>query len=275
MPQILGPPSLGREGHEFFHTSILRALADTRAGLPAAVRDLGPDRFQTGIHPTGGHFGPESVFWERERRETTDTRGQTVAQRGNSQMLRLALCGNVERCAVACIKLWPTMILLRCSADWKVRARHLLPKLRNIAALTIKTMVRMKRMPGYVGGSRQADTFVRSAMAGVTSSCVSAAPCVSSSCCPSSRSPWSVYASAGIQEGSRSPWWTTRRQPGPTADCCCPSWTTPACIRYENTIVYLIKYMNEMVDKQMDEMKHVHTSKYIWLRGSKPPCCYI
>uniref|UniRef100_H2TXW4 ABC transporter G family member 20-like n=1 Tax=Takifugu rubripes TaxID=31033 RepID=H2TXW4_TAKRU len=36
----------------------------------------------------------------------------------------------------------------KCSADWKVRARHLLPKLRNIAALTIKTMVRMKRMPG-------------------------------------------------------------------------------------------------------------------------------
>lgn len=34
------------------------------------------------------------------------------------------------------------------SADWKVRARHLLPKWRNIAALMVKTMVRMKRMPG-------------------------------------------------------------------------------------------------------------------------------
>ncbi|KAM9364212.1 ABC transporter G family member 23 isoform 1-T2 [Pholidichthys leucotaenia] len=34
------------------------------------------------------------------------------------------------------------------SADWKVRARHVLPKWRNIAALMIKTMVRMKRMPG-------------------------------------------------------------------------------------------------------------------------------
>ncbi|XP_045926477.1 ABC transporter G family member 23 isoform X1 [Micropterus dolomieu] len=34
------------------------------------------------------------------------------------------------------------------SADWKVRARHVLPKWRNIAALIIKTMVRMKRMPG-------------------------------------------------------------------------------------------------------------------------------
>lgn len=43
-----------------------------------------------------------------------------------------------------------------CSADWKVRARHLLPKLRNIAALTIKTMVRMKRMPGYVGDANPA-----------------------------------------------------------------------------------------------------------------------
>ncbi|KAI3363418.1 hypothetical protein L3Q82_012042 [Scortum barcoo] len=34
------------------------------------------------------------------------------------------------------------------SADWKVRARHVVPKWRNIAALMIKTMVRMKRMPG-------------------------------------------------------------------------------------------------------------------------------
>uniref|UniRef100_A0A3B4FL11 ABC transporter G family member 20-like n=1 Tax=Pundamilia nyererei TaxID=303518 RepID=A0A3B4FL11_9CICH len=32
--------------------------------------------------------------------------------------------------------------------DWKVRARHVLPKWRNIAALMIKTLVRMKRMPG-------------------------------------------------------------------------------------------------------------------------------
>ncbi|KAM4591702.1 ABC transporter G family member 20 isoform 1-T1 [Odontesthes bonariensis] len=36
----------------------------------------------------------------------------------------------------------------KCSADWMVRARHVLPKGRNIAALVIKTMVRMKRMPG-------------------------------------------------------------------------------------------------------------------------------
>ncbi|KAM6916807.1 ABC transporter G family member 23 [Xenentodon cancila] len=36
----------------------------------------------------------------------------------------------------------------KCTADWKVRARHVLPKGRNIAALTIKTMLRMKRMPG-------------------------------------------------------------------------------------------------------------------------------
>ncbi|AWP14696.1 putative ABC transporter G family member 23-like [Scophthalmus maximus] len=35
-------------------------------------------------------------------------------------------------------------------ADWKVRARHLLPRWRNIAALMIKTLVRMKRMPGCV-----------------------------------------------------------------------------------------------------------------------------
>ncbi|KAG1971887.1 ABC transporter G family [Pimephales promelas] len=33
-------------------------------------------------------------------------------------------------------------------ADWKVRARHFIPKWRNIAALMIKTMVRMRRMPG-------------------------------------------------------------------------------------------------------------------------------
>ncbi|XP_008427103.1 ABC transporter G family member 23 isoform X2 [Poecilia reticulata] len=36
----------------------------------------------------------------------------------------------------------------KCTADWKVRARHILPKGRNIRALFIKTMVRMKRMPG-------------------------------------------------------------------------------------------------------------------------------
>nr|XP_043909241.1 ABC transporter G family member 20 [Solea senegalensis] len=34
------------------------------------------------------------------------------------------------------------------SADWKVRAKHVMPKWRNIAALMIKTLVRMKRMPG-------------------------------------------------------------------------------------------------------------------------------
>ncbi|XP_035760673.1 ABC transporter G family member 23 [Neolamprologus brichardi] len=37
---------------------------------------------------------------------------------------------------------------LKCSVDWKMRARHVLPKWRNIAALMIKTLVRMKRMPG-------------------------------------------------------------------------------------------------------------------------------
>ncbi|MEQ2289040.1 hypothetical protein AMECASPLE_029142 [Ameca splendens] len=36
----------------------------------------------------------------------------------------------------------------KCTADWMVQARHLLPKGRNIGALVIKTMVRMKRMPG-------------------------------------------------------------------------------------------------------------------------------
>uniref|UniRef100_A0A669BDN6 ABC transporter G family member 20 n=1 Tax=Oreochromis niloticus TaxID=8128 RepID=A0A669BDN6_ORENI len=37
---------------------------------------------------------------------------------------------------------------LKGSVDWKVRARHMLPKWRNIAALMIKTFVRLKRMPG-------------------------------------------------------------------------------------------------------------------------------
>ncbi|XP_043992361.1 ABC transporter G family member 23 isoform X3 [Gambusia affinis] len=36
----------------------------------------------------------------------------------------------------------------KCTADWKTRGRHILPKGRNIGALVIKTMVRMKRMPG-------------------------------------------------------------------------------------------------------------------------------
>uniref|UniRef100_A0A673C6M2 Uncharacterized protein n=1 Tax=Sphaeramia orbicularis TaxID=375764 RepID=A0A673C6M2_9TELE len=42
----------------------------------------------------------------------------------------------------------PTEEIPKYSADWKVRARHVLPKWRNIAALTVKTLVRMKRMPG-------------------------------------------------------------------------------------------------------------------------------
>ncbi|XP_035389044.1 ABC transporter G family member 20 [Electrophorus electricus] len=33
-------------------------------------------------------------------------------------------------------------------ADWKVKVRHVIPKWRNIVALTIKTLVRMKRNPG-------------------------------------------------------------------------------------------------------------------------------
>ncbi|XP_060735898.1 ABC transporter G family member 23 isoform X1 [Tachysurus vachellii] len=36
----------------------------------------------------------------------------------------------------------------KCKVDWKVRAWHVIPKRRNIAALTIKTMVRMRRNPG-------------------------------------------------------------------------------------------------------------------------------
>ncbi|KAJ8360065.1 hypothetical protein SKAU_G00165900 [Synaphobranchus kaupii] len=36
------------------------------------------------------------------------------------------------------------------TADWRVRVRHVLPRWRNIAALMIKTMVRMKRMPGFL-----------------------------------------------------------------------------------------------------------------------------
>ncbi|XP_014901109.1 ABC transporter G family member 23 isoform X1 [Poecilia latipinna] len=42
----------------------------------------------------------------------------------------------------------PVEDIPKCTADWKVRARHILPKGRNIGALFIKTMVRMKRMPG-------------------------------------------------------------------------------------------------------------------------------
>ncbi|XP_072292625.1 ABC transporter G family member 20 isoform X1 [Eucyclogobius newberryi] len=34
------------------------------------------------------------------------------------------------------------------TVDWKLRARHMLPKCSNIAALTIKTLVRFKRTPG-------------------------------------------------------------------------------------------------------------------------------
>ncbi|KAL0983766.1 hypothetical protein UPYG_G00132480 [Umbra pygmaea] len=42
----------------------------------------------------------------------------------------------------------PLEVLPKYSADWKVRVKHVMPKWRNIAALMIKTMKRMKRMPG-------------------------------------------------------------------------------------------------------------------------------
>lgn len=64
-------------------------------------------------------------------------------------------------------------------------------------------------------------------------SSVFAARCVSSSCCPSSKSLWSVCASEEIRRGSRLPWWTTRPPPRLTANRCSPSWITPACTRYE------------------------------------------
>lgn len=68
-------------------------------------------------------------------------------------------------------------------------------------------------------------------------SSVFAARCVSSSCCPSSRSLWSVCASEEIRTGSRLPWWTTRPPPRLTANRCSPSWTTPACTRYQTQIL--------------------------------------
>ncbi|KAJ8248152.1 hypothetical protein GJAV_G00238890 [Gymnothorax javanicus] len=36
------------------------------------------------------------------------------------------------------------------AVDWKVRVKQVIPKWRNIAALIIKTMVRMKRQPGFL-----------------------------------------------------------------------------------------------------------------------------
>uniref|UniRef100_A0A673ZKX2 ABC transporter G family member 20-like n=1 Tax=Salmo trutta TaxID=8032 RepID=A0A673ZKX2_SALTR len=42
----------------------------------------------------------------------------------------------------------PVEELPKYSADWKVRVKNVMPKWRNIAALIIKTTVRMKRMPG-------------------------------------------------------------------------------------------------------------------------------
>ncbi|XP_077468994.1 ABC transporter G family member 20 [Stigmatopora argus] len=41
-----------------------------------------------------------------------------------------------------------TMEVVSHSVDWKTRVRHVIPKWRNIIALTIKTLLRMKRMPG-------------------------------------------------------------------------------------------------------------------------------
>uniref|UniRef100_A0A3P8RB70 ABC transporter domain-containing protein n=1 Tax=Astatotilapia calliptera TaxID=8154 RepID=A0A3P8RB70_ASTCA len=54
----------------------------------------------------------------------------------------------IEEARQANVVIAVTYIAFLCSVDWKVRARHVLPKWRNIAALMIKTLVRMKRMPG-------------------------------------------------------------------------------------------------------------------------------
>lgn len=78
----------GHEGAQNCHSSIFCSVADARAGVPAAVCVLGPERSQTRVRPARGHFGQESVFWERPRWESTDPRGPTGARRGNSQMLR-------------------------------------------------------------------------------------------------------------------------------------------------------------------------------------------
>ncbi|TSU37048.1 ABC transporter G family member 20 [Bagarius yarrelli] len=42
----------------------------------------------------------------------------------------------------------PTSDAPKLKADWRVKTRHVIPKWRNITALTIKTMVRMRRNPG-------------------------------------------------------------------------------------------------------------------------------
>ncbi|XP_071250600.1 ABC transporter G family member 23-like [Salvelinus alpinus] len=56
--------------------------------------------------------------------------------------------GREESQPILGVGLGPVEELPKYSADWKVRVRHVMPKWRNIAALIIKTTVRMKRMPG-------------------------------------------------------------------------------------------------------------------------------
>ncbi|XP_037530537.1 ABC transporter G family member 23 [Nematolebias whitei] len=79
---------------------------------------------------------------------------QNVVKRGSSpqggplEKSQSFESGRDESQPILAIEPPPAEELPKCSANWKARARHVLPRGRNIAALIIKTMVRMKRMPG-------------------------------------------------------------------------------------------------------------------------------
>ncbi|XP_029926490.1 ABC transporter G family member 20 [Myripristis murdjan] len=79
--------------------------------------------------------------------ETSDQVGSTPQSRvlEDSQSFE---SGRDESRPILGVGLESTDEIPKYSVDWKVRVRHVLPKWRNIAALMIKTMVRMKRMPG-------------------------------------------------------------------------------------------------------------------------------
>lgn len=165
-----------------------------------------------------------------------------------------------------------------CSADWKVRARHLLPKLRNIAALTIKTMVRMKRMPGYVGDANPARLRGGAWRRSHLLLCVCSSLCfqfllpviqISLICLCVGGDPRGIQVAVVNNETSTNGYSrsllsfldnSSVHQVRITA--------SPAFI------LSLILFMNEMVAEQIG-LTHVHTSDCIRGRGSHLPRCYI
>nr|XP_004553521.3 ABC transporter G family member 20 [Maylandia zebra] len=85
-----------------------------------------------------------------ETSDQVDSKRDSSSPDGTLEKSQSFESGKDESQPVLGVRSPPAEESLKCSVHWKVRARHVLPKWRNIAALMIKTFVRMKRMPGFL-----------------------------------------------------------------------------------------------------------------------------